>query len=380
MLGATLGDPYSAATYSGVPYHLFAEIERVGRLAGRLNVDLRRSIDIARGLVDFHRSIKSRRPVRNAYWRFLPENIELQTRRLSPLIARMPEHDAVLQIGVGGLPAAGEVLMAAHAEISVDAAATLEVFSKSYGFKRRRDRFLSKAIEGEHRFLSECDVIWTNTRWTADTFAHHGLPEGKFWIHAPACNSEDPGPVERETGAPPHILFIGKDWIRKGGPLLLQAFAILRRKAPDARLTIIGCAPVGRDRGVQVIGFLDKKNPLDGRRIDSAFRSATVFCMPSQWESVGLVYMEAALYGLPVVMLSGQGRREVFPENMFVHLDSEDANSLADVLVHLHEDHDLSNRMGDAGRRHVLENYTWSVVAGRLLDRMEEAALVRKNG
>ena len=106
ILGATLGDPFSAGTYSGVPYHLFAELDRTGELAGRLNVDLRRPIDIVRGLVDFHRSMSSRRPVRNAYWRFLPENIELQTRRLGPLVGRSPEHDVVLQIGVGGLPRA----------------------------------------------------------------------------------------------------------------------------------------------------------------------------------------------------------------------------------------------------------------------------------
>ena len=217
-------------------------------------------------------------------------------------------------------------------------------------------------------------MIWTNTRWTAETFARHGLAREKFWIHAPACNSADPGPLERKTGSPPHVLFVGKDWIRKGGPLLLDAFAILRKKAPDARLTIIGCIPPIREQGVQVLGFLDKKKPCDARQIDEAFRSATVFCMPSHWESVGLVYMEAAIYGLPVVMLQGQGRSEVFPKRMAFHLDSSHAGSLSEVLIHLHEDYGLSRRMGDAGRRHILENYTWPVVARRLVGRLACAA------
>jgi glycosyltransferase involved in cell wall biosynthesis len=376
ILGTTLGNPHSAATYSGVPYHLFAQLERSRSLVGRFNVDLRRPIDLARGFIDFHRSIESKRPVRNAYWRFLPENIKLQTRRLKPLVENQPKHDAVLQIGVGGIPAMTGTLMAAHAEISVQAAATLEIFSASYGFARQRNRLLARAIEGELEFLSQCDMIWTNTRWTADTFAHHGLPVEKFWIHAPACNTDDPGLIERQADAPPHVLFAGKDWVRKGGPLLLEAFAILRKRFAGARLTIMGCLPPLRDPGVEVIGFLDKKIPAEARRIDEAFRSATVFCMPSHWESVGLVYMEAALYGLPVVMLRGQGRDQVFPETMAVHLDSAAVNSLADVLIQLHEAPEASQKMGRAGRRHVLDNYTWPVVAERLLGRMKKAVIV----
>lgn len=371
ILGATLGDPWSAATYSGVPYHLFAELEKTRRLAGRLNADMWCPSDIMRGFVDFHRSFEARRPVRNAYWRFLPQNMELQTRRLRPLVERLPAHDAVLQIGVGGIPAKVGTLMAAHVEISVQAAATLEMFSKSYGFERQRDRLLARAIEGELAFLSKCDVIWTNTHWTAETFAHHGLPQEKFWIHAPACNADDPGPVQRHAEASPHVLFAGKDWIRKGGPLLLEAFTIFRRRFPAARLTIMGCVPPVKDPGVEVIGFLDKRQPAEEARIDEVFRSATVFCMPSYWESVGLVYMEAALYGLPVVMLRGQGRDLVFPETMAVHLDSSDANSLAEVLIHLHTHPEAAYEMGQAGRCYVLENYTWSVVAGRLVERME---------
>lgn len=373
ILGATLGDPFSAATYSGVPYYLFAELENSGFLAGRLNVDLRRPVDFLRGFVDYHRTLGSVRPVRNAYWRFMPENIELQTRRLKQLADHLPKHDAVLQIGVGGIPAMPGVSMAAHAEISVEAAANLEIFSKSYGFARNRNRLLPRAISGELEFLSACEVIWTNTEWTADTFAHHGLPREKFWVHAPACNSDDPGPVERQPDSTPHVLFVGKDWVRKGGPLLIEAFAILRGKFPEACLTVIGCDPDVREPGVRVIGFLDKKKPEDAGRIDKAFREATVFCMPSRWESVGLVYMEAALYGLPVVMLRGQCRDGIFPETMAFHLDRADRRALAEYLIHLHERPDVARRMGNAGRGHVLENYTWPVVARRLVNRLEQA-------
>lgn len=378
ILGATIGDPFSAGTYSGVPYHLFAEFDLLNQLVARVNADVHRPSDVARGFVDLYRTFHARRPVRNAYWRFLPDNIVRLTKRLEPVVKQLPEHDAVLQIGVGGIPALANVLMAAHAEISVNTAATLEIFSSSYGFARRKDTFLKRAIDGERYFLSKTDLVWTNTSWTAETFAHHGLPQDKFWIHAPACNAEDPGQIVRDPESAPNVLFVGKDWIRKGGPLLLEAFAVLRKKHPGAQLTIMGCNPHVSDPGVMVLGFLDKKKPSDSSRIDSAFRNATVFCMPSYWESVGLVYMEAALYGLPVVMLRGQNRQEVFPESMAVHLEKPDADTLAEVLIHLHEDSDLSQSMGQAGRKHILENYTWPVVAGRLLEQMARVVNLKK--
>lgn len=376
ILGATYGDPNSVGTYSGVPYHLFAELDRRSCLAGRVNIDQRRRLDFLRGNIDIQRCIESRRPIRNAYWRFLPENIRRLTQRVKPVFQAAPPHDVILQIGVGGVPTDRSKVFAAHAEISVETAATTPAFSSSYGFLRTRDRYLKRANEGERQFLTSCDLIWTNTSWTANTFAHHGLPPDKFWVHAPACNTDDPGLIERRD-SPPHLLFMGKDWIRKGGPCLVEAFKILRKHEPEAKLTIIGCVPPVDGPGITIHGFLDKSNARDSRLIDVAFRQATMFCMLSQWESVGLVYMEAAIYGLPVVMLEGQGRQEVFPEKMAIHLKESDPRTLADILLAISKDRTRTRSMGEAGRAHILENYTWPVVAQRLCDRIQQAKLER---
>jgi glycosyltransferase involved in cell wall biosynthesis len=369
ILGLTFGDPFSAKTYSGVPYHLFQELDSHGCLVGRLNANQTKRFDAVHGIVDWRRTAAARRLRRNAFWRYLPENMARLTSRIESKMRTMPDFDVAFQVGVAGIPKFGRFL-AAHVEISISAAATLPVYSENYGFSRNSRRFLPRAVSGEQHFLDACDLVWTNTEWTAETFAGYGIPREKLFIHAPACNVPDPGRIERDWETP-HVLFVGKDWVRKGGPEVIQAFRILRSRHPEARLTIIGCDPGIREPGVTIFGFLDVATPHGRETMSEAYRSATVFCMPSSWESVGLVYMEAALHGLPLIMLAGQGREKIFPPSMSLTLPDSDVTNLADALIHLSSDHDLSQRMGNAGRAHVLENYSWPVVASRLLKAIE---------
>ena len=368
ILGASLGDPYSAGTYSGVPYHLYGQLEKRGELVGRLDSNMRRPQDVLAGLIDWKESIKSKRPRPSKYWRFFPDNIERLSRRFRKAQQSISEHNAVLQIGVGPTPAPNKVFMA-HAEISVQAAATLPQYAETYGFESGKDRYLERAMEGEKQFLETCDVVWTNSSWTAKTFAWAGIPEGKFWVQPPPCNCDDPGPIEREWAAP-RILFIGKDWERKGGPLLVEAFKELRKEFSGARLIVIGCDPDVRDEGVEVLGYLDKSNEKDRLLIEQSLREATLFCMPSHWESTGIVYMEAALNGLPVVMLSGQDREGLFPHEMAIHLSSDNVEELAEVMVSLSKDPDRMKQIGDFGAEFVRDNYTLDVLAERISARI----------
>lgn len=368
LIGATWGDPHSASTYSGIPYHLFEELTRTGHLVGRASLKQSRPTDVFRGALDLQRSWQARAVRRNAFWRYLPETIALLSQRMEPRYAQFPEHDALVQFGVAGLPNSECPLMS-HVEITVETAASTEVFARSYGFLDSDRRWLQRAIEGERMFLSRCSLVWTMSRWTAQGLRRQGVAEDKLWIHAPGCAISNSAPPERDWRAP-HLLFVGKDWVRKGGPLLVEAFRKFRRHFPSSALTIIGCSPRVNGDGIRVLGFLDKQNPAHATVLADAYREATIFCMPSAWESTGIVYMEAAQHGLPVVMLAGQGREDIFLDSMGLALKDPGADDLAEALVELASDPERMEAMGRAGRKHIEENYSWEVVANRLRDRI----------
>lgn len=369
VLGTAWGDPASLRTYSGVPAQLFDELERTGRLVHRADANIVRPGDALRGALDLRRSLAARRPRRDAAWRYLPETIELLSARFRRRQARMPDHDVTLQFGVAGIPA-GPLI--AHVEIPVELAVSLPEFAGSYGFDRLDDRTISRAIEGERAFLAACDVVWTNSPWTASAIEAQGVAPSAIAVHPPACGVPDPGTIDRDWSEL-HVVFIGKDWERKGGPLLVDAFARVAAQRPQATLTVIGCSPNVQQHGVRVLGYLDKDDPVQGPALRAALERATVFAMPSHWESLGIVYLEAAMYGLPVVMLTGQGREDLFPSDMAVALDDPDPDGLADALLALAADPDRMRAMGAAGRARVLEHHTWPRTADALVARIEQA-------
>src|SRR5690606_29475417 len=58
------------------------------------------------------------------------------------------------------------------------------------------------------------------------------------------------------------LLFVGKNWIRKGGDIVLEAYKILRRRGCNISLTILGSKPKINfsDSKLEVIPFLNKNN------------------------------------------------------------------------------------------------------------------------
>jgi glycosyltransferase involved in cell wall biosynthesis len=368
LIGITIGDPDSVSTYSGVPWHLFQELADSGHLVGRMDANLIHAIDLCRGVVDWRRTWAAKRPRRNAFWRYLPKNIERLSQRVRRIENSLPDHNAVIQFGVTGLPHPDKFLVA-HVEMSVETAAGSTFFRKSYGFESKDAEILRQAIEGEEMFLRACDLVWTNSSWTAGALSRRGVPADKLWAHPPACCLPDPGTQDRNWEGL-EILFVGKDWERKGGPLLVEAFRIVRQRFPKARLTVAGCSPRIHQDGVRILGFLDKQNPKDARLLHRCFQEATLFCMPTHWDTTGVVYMEAALYGLPVVMLKGQAREEIFPNDMAVHVDSASSQDLGDILIELAENPTQMQGMGSLGRQRIREQYTWPAFAGKLMGRV----------
>ncbi|MBL7645458.1 MAG: glycosyltransferase family 4 protein [Candidatus Hydrogenedentes bacterium] len=256
--------------------------------------------------------------------------------------------------------------------MSVAQAVSNSIYARTYGFSDASDLSIERAIQGEQYFLGQCTLIWTNSRWTAQGLIAQGVSEDRIRVYPPACGVRDPGVVDREWSQR-RILFIGVDWERKGGPLLVEAFRRVRRQLADARLTIIGCSPQVSDEGVEILGYLSKANPNEARLIEQALSNASVFCMPTHFDTTGIVFLESAMYGLPSIMLAGQGREEIFPSDTAIHVSEPCPDQLADVLIEMLNDPDRLASMGERARANVLEKHTWEETAKVVFSYLIEA-------
>jgi glycosyltransferase involved in cell wall biosynthesis len=169
------------------------------------------------------------------------------------------------------------------------------------------------------------------------------------------------------------ILFVGpldSSYRWKGLDVLLDAFARVRRRRPDATLTLVG-------RGDRAAGFRRKaeKDPalrVLGRLSDDAlvreYRRAAVLALPSTTdaESFGMVLAEANACGAPVVASRVGGIPCFVREGDNGLLAAPgDPRDLARALLHVLDHPDEARLMGARGRRRVVAEHDWDDLARR---------------
>ena len=169
-------------------------------------------------------------------------------------------------------------------------------------------------------------------------------------------------------------LFVGVDFGRKGGEILLDAWRSVRERLPRAELWIVGPksrAPAAvRQPGIRWYGFVSDREQLAG-----LYNDAQAFVLPSLFEPFGRSVFEAMGHGLPCVVTDRGG----IAESVELGVDGlvvpgEDPDLLADALVRLLGDSDLARRMGSAGHRKVLTHDTWDEVVARMAPYIEASA------
>lgn len=161
----------------------------------------------------------------------------------------------------------------------------------------------------------------------------------------------------------PVVVFASPLADNKGIDRVLDAMAIVRREIPQARLKVAGRGPLEHlvraaaaqpGSGVELMGSLDTGGVADLMRSAAVFTTAP---RPTwKWtEQLGLAYLEALACGLPIVTTRcGTNDEAVQPPNRLV---DDDAEALADSLLHFLRDPALRARVGASNRTHALTHH-----------------------
>lgn len=206
-------------------------------------------------------------------------------------------------------------------------------------------------------------VFTRSTNVTDDIVKYYGVDASKVvCVYAGSNVRMPPGYRAANTGySNQNILFVGKDWERKGGPELVEAFLEVLKVHPDAHLTIAGARPVLNVPNCSILGSV----PLG--QLAYHYASASVFCLPSRVEPFGVAFLEAMMHRLPIVATHVEAVPDMVKEGITGHLVAPgDVNGLARALSGLLSDPDRCQRYGESGYRHVVETYTWDRVGQRL--------------
>jgi glycosyltransferase involved in cell wall biosynthesis len=355
-------DPKFATKYSG----LVSSLATHGIDVEPFDATLPLSLRVVDALMAFHPDpVVWRRRLRNN-----PLAFRLRSARIArKLASRRDRIDAVLQFGavfdsrwLAGVP---------PSVIYTDYTARLAADRPLAG---RAPARLAHWMRLEKRCYSRARFVCARSEMVRGSLIrHYDVPREKIRVVGGGANLPVlPALPPRDPGSPPTVLFIGRDFERKGGDLVLRAFASVRQRLPQARLLFATRRPI--PPGFPTTGVVRVSPDWDRARVLDLYANSDLLVLPARLETWGDVLIEAMSHGLPCVGVRGEPMEEIIDHGATgLLVEPEDVEALSESILRLLTDLELRRNLGGRARHTVERQFTWDHVTHRLIPALAQA-------
>jgi glycosyltransferase involved in cell wall biosynthesis len=246
-----------------------------------------------------------------------------------------------------------------------------ELYERRLGRRIHADAL---AREREAYLAARFVVCWS--RWCADDVEDfYGVPPEKVRVILPGANVDEaslPAPVEWDGSLSPLRLgLFGRDWERKGGPILLDVATELQRMGHAVEVVVVGpeASDLPSHPALRAMGFIDKAHEYS--RFVELVRSLHVGCLLSRVEASGVFPLECLRMGVPVIVTDAGGLPENVPENAGLVLPvAQAADRLTEGLAAMLAEPERYARMREAAQD-VAGYCSWDRTADEFLALLE---------
>ena len=220
------------------------------------------------------------------------------------------------------------------------------------------------------RWFNAFDAVVANSEATRLALSTGGIDSDYV-----VPNGVPPRKARPPLSDPPIVLFAGRLVREKGVHVLLDAFAAVVDKVPQARLVIAGEGPeltaleqkVAELSLVQSVDFIGHLAPEE---LDQVRARTWVQAVPSIWaEPFGIVAAESMMTGTAVVASNSGGLRDIVRSGETgLLVEPGDSSTMGAALTQLLSNRDTAERMGANGRRIALSEYSDTILVDRFLE------------
>ena len=215
----------------------------------------------------------------------------------------------------GGWPSGAHLAFYLYQDLSISAILWLQredpVGYRYCEYDQVPQKTLERRAARQLEQYRQSEGVFTMSRWLSE-FLDPGMRAPREKVHAVGGGiNVDAAGIRPGSKEGRRILFVGRNFVRKGGPLVVQAFTILRKKYLwSAELYLAGAKESDirdalRERQIRVEEVDWQKihllGDLGSEKLTDYYNLCDVFCMPSYFEAYGLVFAEALTYGLPCI-------------------------------------------------------------------------------
>lgn len=244
---------------------------------------------------------------------------------------------------------------------------------------------LPGARQALRRIGSRCDVVTYVSDYTRRRLAGALRSTRLEWVPPGVDTSvfnadRDGSAVRRQHGLVdrPVVVCVSRLMPRKGQDVLIRGLADVQQRVPGAALLLVGGGPdMPRLQRLAVeCGVADDvrfTGSVPWPELPDYFAAGDVFAMPCRTrfggidvEGLGIVYLEAAAVGLPVVAgRSGGAPEAVRDGETGLVVDGRSITAVAAAVGDLLADPARAESMGERGRQWVEQDWRWDVIAAR---------------
>lgn len=214
----------------------------------------------------------------------------------------------------------------------------------------------------ERRLFQNADHLLPWSEHAAKSLkADYGIPDHRLHVLPPSVDTQLCQPLHRKPAR--NLLFVGNDYVRKGGPLLLEAFPELSKDHTLTLLTEDSRVPENLP-GIRLV----RDARRGSQRWQRAWREADLLVFPSSLETYGIVLVEAMAFGVPALASRVGAAEELIGKNeRGVLLESpSNARQLASRIRSLLDDAARLQAMGQGARQWAIRHHAIEQTTGQL--------------
>lgn len=304
-------------------------------------------------------------------WRCSPLSAAAHERAFLKAVAALPGLDAVLSIGEHGIAQIPTFFYQDHCfSHAVDYMRSTDTVLPS--FESYSPKMLTARVGRERASFERAAGVISMSAWNATFLIDRGLvaadrvhivPPG---IHVAVAPPTQERFLPREGNAERRVVFIGRDWQRKAGDVVLRAIRALLPSAPFAIRFIVAGPREWPEEG-SIPEWVDFLGDASHERLRAELAIADAFAMPSRFEAYGIAPLEALAAGVPVLARNAFAMCEyVRHADNGVLIESDDADACASALMQLLTDEHMRVRVAEQAAQ-VAAFYSWDRAAADIV-------------
>lgn len=237
----------------------------------------------------------------------------------------------------------------------------INVYHNPAQFSKKQQNDL---FEKESSFLEKAKAVFFSSQWAMkDTKIKYSLTGNNFYLAG--LGGGFSSVCKKLQTVNPYFLFVGLDFLGKGGDKVVKAFTSISKKFPEFKLKIAGQKPPVeflRHQQIEYAGLINKSNAGDLKKLTDLFCNAYCFVLPTSKDITPLVLVEAASVGCPAIATNNFGIPEIVKDGETGFLVSNDdllEEQLREKMILLCSDIQLRNKTGIAAKKHIDTNFNW---------------------